>query len=67
MLATDPDYILTKRFGFSLDRLMKRYPEGAEDSVIAVALGITEAEVERRYQRIVNSLKIAVRPEDYDR
>lgn len=57
MLATDPDYILTKRFGFSLKRLLERYPDGAPDSVIAVALGISEAEVERRYQNIVGVLR----------
>lgn len=57
MLANDPDYILTKRFGFSLKRLLERYPDGAPDGVIAVALGISEAEVERRYQNIVGILK----------
>lgn len=57
MLATDPDYILTKRFGFSMKRLMDRYPDGAPDSVIALALGVTEAEVERRYQNIITVIR----------
>jgi hypothetical protein len=57
MLATDPDFVCMKRFGFSLKRLVARYPEGAPDSVIAQALNITEAEVERRYQNIVQVLR----------
>ena len=60
MLATEPDYILLKRFGFSLKRLMERYPDGAPDNVIALALGITEAEVERRYQNVVKVLRGSV-------
>ena len=60
MLTTDPDFICMKRFGFSLKRLMERYPEGAPDSVIAQALNITEAEVERRYQNIIQVLRVGV-------
>ncbi len=60
MLSTDPDYILIRRFGFSLKRLMERYPEGAPDNVIAAALGIPEVEVESRYQRIVGLLRGSV-------
>ena len=57
MLNQDPDFILTKRFGFSIKRLLERYPDGAPDNVIAAALGIPEAEVEQRYQSIVRVLQ----------
>lgn len=60
MLATDPDFVCMKRFGFSLRRLIERYPEGAPDSVIAQALNISESEVERRYQSIVQVLRESV-------
>jgi hypothetical protein len=56
-LAQDPDFILTKRFGYSLQKLVERYPDGAPDHVIAAALGTTETEVERRYQDVVRYLK----------
>lgn len=61
MLTSDPDYICMRRFGFSLKRLVERYPEGAPDSVIAQALNITEDEVARRYQNIVQVLRSSVR------
>lgn len=60
MLAKDPDFVCMKRFGFSLRRLMERYPDGAPDNVIALALNCTEVEVERRYQNIVQVLKGSV-------
>jgi len=60
MLAQDPDFILSKRFGFSLAKLMTRYPDGAPDNVIAGALGMTEEQVENRYQEIVKILRKSV-------
>ncbi len=65
ILANDPDYICMKRFGFSLKRLTERYPEGAPNNVIAQALNCTEAEVERRYQSIVQVLKAGVAGEHF--
>jgi hypothetical protein len=61
MLAEDPDYILVKRFNYSLVKLLERYPDGAPPNVVAAALGMTEDEVEKRYQAIVKSLRGAVR------
>lgn len=55
-LDTEPDFILIKRFSFSLEKLMKRH-EVAPDDVIGQALGIPEAEVEPRYQSIVGRLR----------
>lgn len=54
---TEPDFILSKKFGYSMQRLIERYPDGAPDEVIAQALGITPAEVEKEYQAIVLKIR----------
>jgi hypothetical protein len=56
-LANDPDFICSKRFDFSLAKLLERYPGGAPDSVIAQALGIPEEQVESRWARVVGILR----------
>jgi hypothetical protein len=59
-LETDPDFILLKRFDFSLAAALRRYEDGMPTPLIAQALGITDADVERRYQRIVGTLREAL-------
>jgi hypothetical protein len=56
-LETEPDFVNLKRFGYSLETAMNRYPDGAPDNVVAAALCISEAEVESRYQTIVQKLR----------
>ena len=60
-LNSDPDYILLKRFGYSLKRLVDRYPEGVPDSIIAASLGCPEEDIEPRYQRIVSEIRKLLR------
>ena len=59
-LQYDPDYILLKRFDYSLTKALVRYPDGMEDAMIAQALGISERAVQRTYDSIVSKLKAAV-------
>jgi hypothetical protein len=62
-LDTDADFILSKRFRYSLKYLLSRYPEGAPDEVIGQALGCSAQEVEAAYQGIVKKLQsVLVRP-----
>jgi hypothetical protein len=61
-LETDPDFILIRRFDYSLKRLVERYPEGAPDRIIAQALGIEEHEVQEIYRGIVLKLKSLLSP-----
>jgi hypothetical protein len=56
-LDTDPDFVLLKRFGYSLKRVLERYPDIVPDDIIAQALGITAPEVEFRYLGIVRALR----------
>lgn len=57
MIDTDPDYISSKRFDYSLEKLLERYPDGCPDRVIASVLLIEEQEVEQYYVRIVEKLR----------
>lgn len=57
MISTDPDYISSKRFDYSLEKLLERYPDGCPDRVIASVLMIDETEVEQSYARIVEKLR----------
>lgn len=61
-LETDPDFILIRRFDYSLKKLVERYPDGAPDRIIAQALGIEEHEVQEIYRGIVLKLKSILLP-----
>lgn len=56
-LETDSDFIALKRFDYSLENLVERYPEGCNDRIIAQALLITEDDVEDMYLHIVEKLR----------
>jgi hypothetical protein len=58
LVETDPDFVYTKRFSFSLKKLLERYPDGCPDRVIAQALLVSEPEVEELYQKAVIKLRL---------
>lgn len=60
-IDTEPDFVNSKRFDFSLDKLLDRYPDGAPGRVIAQALLMTEEEVEELYLRTVAKLRRAMK------
>lgn len=57
MIDTDPDYIASKRYGYSLTALLERYPDGCPDRIIATVLQMSEEEVDAMYQNIVQKLR----------
>ena len=57
LIETDPDFIYSKRFGYSLAELEKRYPEGAPTRIIAAVFMISEDEVRIRYQQVIGKLR----------
>lgn len=57
-IAEDPDFVYLKRFDFSLNKLLQRYPDGCPDRIIANALMVPEAEVEELYQSAVAKLRL---------
>jgi hypothetical protein len=56
-IAEDPDFVNIKRFDYSLEKLLERYPDGAPNRVIAHALCIAEDEVEELYRQAVAHLR----------
>ncbi len=57
LLQKDKDFIYSKRFDFSIDKLLERYPDGAPLKVIAQVLLITEEEVEKLTQEAIVSIR----------
>jgi hypothetical protein len=53
----DPDFVNSKRYDYSLQKLEERYPDGAPDNVIANALMIEEKEVEPEFDKVVVKLR----------
>jgi hypothetical protein len=53
----DEDYIRSPKFSNSLAKFLAKNPDGAEDSVIARLLSMSEEEVEAIYQEAVNELR----------
>lgn len=56
-LINDPDFILLKKFNYSLAKMVERYPDGAPDNIIASAIGVEEEEVEGIYNGIIDKIK----------
>ncbi len=57
LIENENDWIAIKRFDYSLKKLLKRYPDGAPDRVIAQALYMTEEEVVELAKEIIERLK----------
>jgi AraC-like DNA-binding protein len=60
MLESHPDFILLKRFDFSLAKACAAHPEGLPEKLVAQALGTSPSWVTRRYGAIVKKLRAAV-------
>ena len=56
-VAEEADFVNCKRFNYSLDRLVEKYPDGAPSYVIAQALAMTEPEVEELYQKAILQIR----------
>ncbi len=63
MLEKDPDFIYSKRFDFSIEKMLERYPDGVSNKNIAQVLLITEEEVERIYQDSILKIRAAMKIE----
>lgn len=54
---TLPDFVNSKRYDHSLQKLEERYPDGAPNKVIANVLMIEEEEVEPEFEKVVVKLR----------
>lgn len=66
LLENDPNFIAIKRYNYSIDSLLERYPDGAPDHVIANALMIDKNEVQDIYVNIVSKIKAAIELENQE-
>lgn len=57
LIETDPSFIYSKRFNYDIQELLRRYPEGCPNRIIAAVLLVTEDDVEMRYRQIVAKLR----------
>lgn len=62
-IELDPNFVNVKRFDYSLNKVLDRYPDGVPNKVIAQALMMQEEEIEEIYQRIVLKLRSALKVE----
>lgn len=56
-LQTDPDFICNRRYGYSLAKLLARFPEGVPPKVAARSLMMTEPELEELEARVIGKLR----------
>jgi hypothetical protein len=56
-LVNEPDYVYSRRYKFSLQQLINRYPDGVPDHIIAQSLLLTEEELAEQYESIVERLR----------
>jgi hypothetical protein len=57
MVSDQADFILLRRYNYSLQKLVDKYPDGCPDHIIATALGVDEAAVKERFSKIVACLR----------
>lgn len=53
-------FVAIAKYEYNIELLMKEYPDGATNKVIASALAISESEVDRVYKRAVKKLREAM-------
>jgi hypothetical protein len=53
----DPDFVVSSKYDNSLKKVLKEYPDGVPENLIARMLDSTEEEVEKIYQRAIRKLK----------
>ena len=56
-IETEEDFINYPKFSNSLKKLVAKYPDGVEDSVIAKVLMLTEEEVQALFKKYVEETR----------
>jgi hypothetical protein len=57
LIINDADYICSPKFNNSLKELLKRYPDGAPDRLIARVLGLSTKELDLVWANVVELLQ----------
>lgn len=57
LLHNDETFVNSKRYGYSIDAVLERYPDGAPNNVIAQLLELDKDDIDARYSSIVVNLR----------
>ncbi len=57
LIENDNDFINIRRFDYSMNKLLERYPDGVPMRIICAALQMDEQEVEKLFQEVLAKLK----------
>jgi hypothetical protein len=60
MIENDPDFVNLKRFDFSIEKVLDRYPDGVPMRLITQGLMMTEEEVNKTTEKILQKLRDAM-------
>ncbi len=58
LVDTDPDFVNSKRYDYSLKKLLEAHPDGCGDRLAAIALAMTETELEEEYQAVLKKIRL---------
>lgn len=56
-LKSEPDFIFGPKYRNSVQELLRRYPNGVPDKIIAQVLGISIPEVEEAFQLVILKIR----------
>jgi hypothetical protein len=57
LLHNDETFVNSKRYGYSIEAVLERYPDGAPNNVIAQLLELDKDSIDARYSSIVVNLR----------
>lgn len=57
LLHNDETFVNSKRYGYSIEAVLERYPDGAPNNVIAQLLELDKDDIDARYSSIVVTLR----------
>jgi glycerol-3-phosphate responsive antiterminator len=62
-ILSDHDFVNLKRYGYSVEKVLDRFPDGAPTKLIAQGLMMSEEEVEEMLQSVILKLRSALKVE----
>jgi glycerol-3-phosphate responsive antiterminator len=62
-ILSDHDFVNLKRYSYSVEKVLDRFPDGAPTKLIAQGLMMSEEEVEEMLQSVILKLRSALKVE----
>jgi hypothetical protein len=63
-INTDPDFIYSKKFNNSLAEIIKKYPNGVPDNLIAKVLKLKTSQYNNIFNKILSKLRDSLKAKD---